>query len=476
MKRSISATGLTHEREEFFQRITPRPGSVVASPTIGKAAHPDYFFHWLRDSALVMHALALAMELGYEDESSIRHLHDFVEFSLATNRLSGPALLAASGPGETSRPELARYLRSAHELEAIIGDLLPGEARFNPDASLDILKWSRPQFDGPALRALTLLRRMPLFEQDGGKARDLLRADLQFVLSHVGDPCYDIWEHRFGHHYHTRVVSLAALTRGALWARQAGLSGDAALYEAGAAELHRQLDYHWSPESGFYLAAIKGTPTPADGDLDSATLLAVVNAQLASGRHSVVDPRVQATLERLEELFAAIFPINRSIAPADAPLLGRFRGDGYFGGGVFLFSAFAAAEIYYRLARHALVEGRLRAEDDNARFLERCGLSHLRARAGCGARGRERARRDRRRLSQSRRLHPSGSGAPHARFWRNVGADRQDERRAGLGAEPHLELRSLHHGLRRAGAVVAEGVSLGSRSTSEAFMTAVRPR
>jgi glucoamylase len=380
MKRSISATGLTHEREEFFQRITPRPGSVVASPTIGKAAHPDYFFHWLRDSALVMHALALAMELGYEDESSIRHLHDFVEFSLATNRLSGPALLAASGPGETSRPELARYLRSAHELEAIIGDLLPGEARFNPDASLDILKWSRPQFDGPALRALTLLRRMPLFEQDGGKARDLLRADLQFVLSHVGDPCYDIWEHRFGHHYHTRVVSLAALTRGALWARQAGLSGDAALYEAGAAELHRQLDYHWSPESGFYLAAIKGTPTPADGDLDSATLLAVVNAQLASGRHSVVDPRVQATLERLEELFAAIFPINRSIAPADAPLLGRFRGDGYFGGGVFLFSAFAAAEIYYRLARHALVEGRLRAEDDNARFLERCGLSHLRAR------------------------------------------------------------------------------------------------
>lgn len=381
MSKSISATGLTRKREEFFQEITPRRGSVVASPTIGENVQPDYFFHWLRDSALVMNALALAIERGHEDAASARHLHDFVAFSLDTNCLEGPLLLAAKGPGQTSRPELARYLRSAHELEAAVEDRILAEARYNPDGSLDILKWARPQYDGPALRALTLLRHMPLFEQSGAKAaHQLLRTDLAFVLSHVGDPCYDIWEHRFGHHYHTRVVSLAALTRGALWARAAGFAADADLYEAAADDLRRQLDYHWNADGGFYLSAIKATRQPADVDLDSAIILAVVNASLAGGRHSVADPRVHATLLRLEELFAALFPLNHAIAPDEAPLLGRFRGDGYFGGGVSLISAFAAAEAYYRLARHIRVDGTLRIDDDNEPFIERCGLSDWRGR------------------------------------------------------------------------------------------------
>lgn len=381
MGKSISAIGLTRRREEFFQEITPRRGSVVASPTIDANVQPDYFFHWLRDSALVMNALALAIERGYANETACRHLQDFVEFSLETNRLDGPARVATKGVGETSRPELARYLRSRRELEAVVGERVLSEARFNPDGSLDILKWARPQCDGPALRASTLLRHIPLFERGGAEpARELLRADLGFALGHIGDPCYDIWEHRFGHHYHTRVVSLAALTRGAAWARGAGQTAEAELYETAACELRRQLDYHWRAEDGFYLSAIKATTTPADVDLDSAIVLAVANAGLPNGRHSVLDPRVQSTLERLEDLFISLFPINRSIGPGEVPLLGRFRGDGYFGGGVFLISALAAAEAYYRLARHIHVEGTLRVDDDNQRFLERCGLWELRGR------------------------------------------------------------------------------------------------
>lgn len=381
MGKSISATGLTRRREEFFQEITPKRGSVVASPTIDADIQPDYFFHWLRDSALVMNALALAVERGYAADTAFRHLQDFVEFSLETNRLDGRVQVAAKGVGETSRPELARYLRSRHELEAVVGERVLSEARYNPDGSLDILKWARPQCDGPALRALTLLRHMPLFERrDARAARELLRADLSFARAHVCEPCYDIWEHRFGHHYHTRVVSLAALTRGAAWARGADQSSDAALYEAAAGELRRELDYHWNAEDGFYLSAIKATRVPADVDLDSATILAVANAGLPSGRHSVVDPRVQATLERLEDLFASLFPINRSLEPGEAPLLGRFRGDGYFGGGVFIISALAAAESYYRLARHIRRGGTLLVDEDNQRFLERCGLWELRKR------------------------------------------------------------------------------------------------
>ena len=62
MARAISATDLVMERPGFGQRIIPQPGSVLASPVI---AHydpdPDYFFHWFRDSAIVIDALRVAL-------------------------------------------------------------------------------------------------------------------------------------------------------------------------------------------------------------------------------------------------------------------------------------------------------------------------------------------------------------------------------------------------------------------------------
>jgi glucoamylase len=372
MAESISAVGLTQIRPEFYQTITPRSGSVVASPTIGAAARPDYFFHWLRDSAVVIEALALAIERGDADREKVRDLGDFVSFSLEVGRLDGPARLAASGPGATADPELARYLRSEPELEAITGARALAEARVNADGTLDILKWARPQIDGPALRALALMRRRALFEIDRSEeARALLRGDVAFLLDRCDEPCYDVWERRFGHHYHTRLVCLAALERAAAL-EDAALGIDEPRCAAAAGRLRRDLAHHWSPERGFYLSAIKGTATPSDADLDSAVVLAVAQAGLEEGRHSALDPRVQATLARLEELFATEFPINHGQSPEMAPLLGRFRGDGYYGGGVFLLSAFAAAELYYRLAGHVLRSGRLRADADNRLFLERC--------------------------------------------------------------------------------------------------------
>ncbi|HEV7960570.1 MAG TPA: glycoside hydrolase family 15 protein, partial [Rhizomicrobium sp.] len=60
MLKSISPVGIVKERQHFGQIIVPKPGSVVASPVL--AAYdpdPDYFFHWYRDSALVIDALRL---------------------------------------------------------------------------------------------------------------------------------------------------------------------------------------------------------------------------------------------------------------------------------------------------------------------------------------------------------------------------------------------------------------------------------
>jgi GH15 family glucan-1,4-alpha-glucosidase len=60
MLESVSPVRIVKTRPGFGQTIRPRKGSVVASPVSADwTPEPDYFFHWYRDSALVMDALRL---------------------------------------------------------------------------------------------------------------------------------------------------------------------------------------------------------------------------------------------------------------------------------------------------------------------------------------------------------------------------------------------------------------------------------
>ena len=117
MLRAVSATDLIKERRGFGQMIRPSPGSVLASPEIASYdPDPDYFFHWLRDSALVMDALrSLIVDhaLGME---GFQHFSDFVDFSLALCRLDGGEFIKRADFGATIDPASRVYARSADEL------------------------------------------------------------------------------------------------------------------------------------------------------------------------------------------------------------------------------------------------------------------------------------------------------------------------------------------------------------------------
>ncbi len=203
--RSISAP-VVKARPGFGQVIKPAMGSVVASPVPASYdPDPDYFFHWFRDSAAVMDALALVRDAV---PGSRRLFEDFVDFSLALFRLDGrqmpPDWRAAAAP------DFVCFLR--RDIGDVYGDAISADTRVNPDGTLDISDWPRPQYDGPALRALALLR--------WGPARDseisLLKQDLAFTLAHAREHCFDIWEEEIGLHYYTISVCEAALAAGAV--------------------------------------------------------------------------------------------------------------------------------------------------------------------------------------------------------------------------------------------------------------------
>ena len=366
----VSATHLVKERPPFRQRIVPQPGSVVASPVMGAYdPDPDYFFHWFRDSALVMDALRILVTDGARPAADAGHIRDFIRFSLGLRGLTGAAVLAKSDPRQGVDPDFVQHVRSEADLRGVAGDRIWGEVRVNPDGTLDTLNWSRPQHDGSALQALTLLRCLEAEVLEPGvrdEAAGLLRFDLDFVLAHHAEPSFEIWEDSLGHDYYTGVAQCAALRRGADWLEAQGDVQAAGPCREVSAALAAALDGHWQAGAyGSLLPAASGAP---GRDLDIAVILGVLHAGLPSGPHSVLDPKAQATLAALEDLFAGLFPIN---AGRPAPALGRYRDDRYYGGGAWYIATLAAAEFHYRLAAALSAGTAFALTADNRGFVAR---------------------------------------------------------------------------------------------------------
>ena len=91
MLRSVSAAGIVKVRPGFAQTVRPQKGSIVASPVLGAYdPEPDYFFHWFRDSAVVIDALRILYEDTALDGEFFTHFADFVRFSFSRMVFSSP--------------------------------------------------------------------------------------------------------------------------------------------------------------------------------------------------------------------------------------------------------------------------------------------------------------------------------------------------------------------------------------------------
>ena len=337
MLRGISATDIIKQRPGFGQSIQAHVGSVVASPVLASYdPDPDYFFHWYRDSAVVMDALRILYERGTLGDEAVQLFGEFVHFSLGLDQVDGRVLVQHPEWRERVQPDFVRHLRPDTELVQAYGERIRSETRLNPDGSLDISTWARPQHDGIATRALTLMRwlQQPALDPAlrAGAAR-LLHADLEYTRRHWSQPCYDIWEEDLGMHYYTLCTAAAAL-------------GD----DPARASIDALLDGFWDNEGGYYHSRTLASGAASPKQLDIAVILAAVHTDLPGVRHSPADPRIHATLRCLEELFAAQYPINAQRRAGCGPAMGRYAGDVYYSGGAYYFSTLGAAELCYLAA------------------------------------------------------------------------------------------------------------------------------
>jgi glucoamylase len=371
MLRSVSAAGIVKVRPGFAQTVRPHKGSIVASPVLGAYdPEPDYFFHWFRDSAVVVDALRILYEDAALDGEFFTHFADFVRFSLSLQDLDGRAL-GESSWREAIAPDFRQYVRPEADLAAAHGEALLGETRVNPDGTLDISRWPRPQYDGPAMRAIAVLQwqNAVRFESELAAAVDaLLRADLRFTIRHWREANFDIWEEEKGLHYYTLRASARALEAGAEWFERRGEQADATACRSETLAILEILDGFWREDLQFYKSRILEGHVPSTKELDISVIFAAIHAGGESATHSVRDPRVHATLARLEALFDAEYAINKNRGTARGTAMGRYAGDVYYSGGAYYFSTLAAAEFCFRAAARSPAKRQLADRGDA--FLE----------------------------------------------------------------------------------------------------------
>jgi glucoamylase len=376
MLRSVSATNLAKDRPGFGQRVAPRPGSVLASPVPASYdPDPDYFFHWFRDSAIIIDALRVAQTEGLEKQTAVERLREFVEFSRSLRELDGRELVRNGHFREKVQPSFLHYVRPDAEIAVVIGGRVLAEARINPDGTLDFTSWARPQNDGPALEALALLRWGNADLELGKTLRaailELVIGDLDFIRPRVGEHSFDIWEEESGYHYYTQLVQAEALARGAEWLEEAGHAARAHACRSAADELVSSLGSFWSARDGYYRSRTGVAGGVTEKTLDISVILGVLHAGRKEGTHSVLDPKAQATMAALENLFDAEYAINRQRPPERGPAMGRYANDAYYGGNPWYLATLAAAEFYFRLAFALKSGAEMLTTSENERFRRR---------------------------------------------------------------------------------------------------------
>lgn len=345
LRRACSATGLERFREGFGWRVRPARGSVLASCRIAAwDPEPDYFHHWIRDSAIVLRAVPLAMAADPQAAPFWRgFVADFIVFALA---ISDPA---RQGPrtnplAATSRADHARFLRPDAELSALTGAAWLEEPRFAPDGTPDPENWSRPQDDGPALRASALMAVLAAMGADApAQGALLLERDLAHVLRVAGRPAIGPWEEAPPRcTSFTLIAQWDALDRGAALAAGGGTGLDAAAMRDKAAMLAAMI-LSMRNKAG----ALRESINAPEDHLDSATCLALLHADRAEGPFALDGALMAATRDGLDRIFAALYPIN---AGETAPAVGRWRGDLYFEGQPWYPATLGFAAIDYRIA------------------------------------------------------------------------------------------------------------------------------
>ncbi|KAH2454292.1 hypothetical protein KXW63_004420 [Aspergillus fumigatus] len=304
-------------------------GLLIASPTI---QNPDYFYTWTRDAALTFKGL-VDIFIGGDTFIVVNldgletHIQDYISSQAVLQNVSNPSGRLSDGSG-LGEPKF--------------------EVNFNPYSG----GWGRPQRDGPALRAITMLTYIRQLIQQGKQsvASNLIwpvvANDLTYVAQYWNHTGFDLWEEIDGSSFFTTAVQHRAMVEGSAIAQALGKPH--AGYDAVAPEILCLLQSYWNESA--IISNINVNNGRSGIDLNSV-LTSIHTFDPAAGcDDSTFQPcssKALANHKVYVDSFRSIYGINAGLGPGKAANVGRYAEDVYQGGNPWYLATLAAAEQLY---------------------------------------------------------------------------------------------------------------------------------
>jgi glucoamylase len=308
-----------------------RPGMVVASPS---RQNPDYYFDWVRDTALTYRALIDYYELK-KDPKIKKMIFTWVEAE--------------------------RYRQNQPTFTGL------GEPKYLIDGSGYTGGWGRPQNDGPALRAISLIKFARLMLLEGEQdyvlknlyhgvlpANSPIKKDLEYTAHRWREPSFELWEEEMGMHFYTLLAQHTALQEGAKLARDLGDEGASDFYQLKSREVGEYIKRNFLDDKigiKTTIHKVNGGLGYKDSNIDVAPLLALNHNSPYQKLFSYRHPSIKKYLETLVRTFQNIYTVNKS-SPNLGVAIGRYPEDRYDGyvtsgkGNPWFLATLALAESY----------------------------------------------------------------------------------------------------------------------------------
>lgn len=349
---TLSFGALLTKEEQFIQsfnmvisnstRPDVKPGMVVASPS---REAPDYYFDWVRDTSLTMRSLVDYYEV--KKDPKIKKMI-FTWISAEAHRQNLPTFTGL------------------------------GEPKYNIDGSGYTGPWGRPQNDGPALRALAMIKFARILFSEGNQdyvlknlyhgvlpADSVIKKDLEYVAHNWEQHSFDLWEEEKGMHFYTLLSQHVALQEGAKLAAELKDGNAADFYRQESERIARKLKSEFPHDRvGLLVTSQKSAALGyKNSGLDVAPLLALLHTSPYQKLFSLRDPYVLKYIDTLTQTFADIYQVNKMVDMGVG--IGRYPEDRYDGyvtsklGNPWFLSTLALGEYYCLLKDELNKSGQL---------------------------------------------------------------------------------------------------------------------
>jgi len=269
-------------------------GCIIASPT---KENPDYFYHWIRDGAIVMNSI---IDLYYLNKINFDDL--VIQFT--------------------------KYINFEENLLYLDSICHRGEPKFNVNMTSFDDNWGRPQNDGPALRSLVLIKYCNILISKNQSVKKLydgifpsksiIKNDLEYICQTYKNKSFDIWEEIFDYNYFTLIVQYKALLEGSKFAFQQNDTRGGTKYLKISNYIKQMLEMFKDKYLISHLTDKRKTK-----NIDTSIVIGHV---LTGDLHNTF---LLKTIIEIIKINKELYPINQNLK---YPLIGRYDKDHYYDG------------------------------------------------------------------------------------------------------------------------------------------------